>query len=114
MSTSNKWDLSAEDIKTAAKDEKVSNVRKVGRCSFDSATERWRGGKLKSESFQELLLEHDSDPDENMLFKWVEWIESLFLSFIVEFYYILMDTFLHFSRPSTSMAETKTDGKMDR
>lgn len=76
MSTSNKWDLSAEDIKTAAKDEKVSNVRKVGRCSFDSATERWRGGKLKSESFQELLLEHDSDPDENMLFKWVEWIES--------------------------------------
>ena len=30
MSASNKWDLSAEDIKTAAKDEKVSNVRKVG------------------------------------------------------------------------------------
>ncbi|XP_006619731.1 vesicle-associated membrane protein 4-like isoform X1 [Apis dorsata] len=55
MSTSNKWDLSAEDIKTAAKDEK------------------------------ELLLEHDSDPDENMLF----------------------------NRPSTSMAETKADGKMD-
>ncbi|XP_016909467.1 vesicle-associated membrane protein 4-like isoform X2 [Apis cerana] len=55
MSTSNKWDLSAEDIKTAAKDEK------------------------------ELLLEHDSDPDENMLF----------------------------NRPSTSVTETKADGKMD-
>ena len=29
------------------------------------------GGKFKFEWFQELLLEHDSDSDENMLFKWV-------------------------------------------
>ncbi|OAD61264.1 Vesicle-associated membrane protein 4 [Eufriesea mexicana] len=55
MSTTSKWDLSQEDIKTAAKDEK------------------------------ELLLEHDSDQDENMLF----------------------------NRPSTSSTDTKTDGKMD-
>ncbi|XP_076238979.1 vesicle-associated membrane protein 3 isoform X2 [Calliopsis andreniformis] len=55
MATASKWNLSREDIKTAAKDEK------------------------------ELLLEHDSDPDENMLF----------------------------NRPSTSMAETRVDGKMD-
>ncbi|XP_050478532.1 vesicle-associated membrane protein 4-like isoform X1 [Bombus huntii] len=54
VSTTSKWDLSREDIKSAAKDEK------------------------------ELLLEHDSDPDENMLF----------------------------NQPSTS-AETKVDGKMD-
>ncbi|XP_053980385.1 uncharacterized protein LOC128889345 isoform X2 [Hylaeus anthracinus] len=58
MSAASKWNLSREDIQTAAKDEK------------------------------ELLLEHDSDPDENMLF----------------------------NQPSTSTTETntsKTDGKMD-
>ncbi|XP_043252644.1 synaptobrevin homolog 2-like isoform X2 [Colletes gigas] len=58
MSSSSKWNLSRDDIQTAAKDEK------------------------------ELLLEHDSDPDENMLF----------------------------NRPSTSSMETSTskgDGKMD-
>ncbi|XP_043521406.1 vesicle-associated membrane protein 4-like isoform X1 [Frieseomelitta varia] len=54
MSTINKWDLSQEDMKSASKDEK------------------------------ELLLEHDSDSDENMLF----------------------------NRPSTSV-ETKVDEKMD-
>ncbi|XP_076629606.1 vesicle-associated membrane protein 4 isoform X1 [Colletes latitarsis] len=58
MSSASKWNLSRDDIQTAAKDEK------------------------------ELLLEHDSDPDENMLF----------------------------NRPSTSSMETSTskaDGKMD-
>ncbi|XP_017798195.1 PREDICTED: vesicle-associated membrane protein 3-like isoform X1 [Habropoda laboriosa] len=55
MSTTSKWDLSREDIKAAATDEK------------------------------ELLLEHDSDQDENMLF----------------------------NRPSTSSGETQADGKMD-
>ncbi|CAK9794953.1 Vesicle-associated membrane protein 4 [Anthophora quadrimaculata] len=55
MSTTGKWDLSREDIKTAATDEK------------------------------ELLLEHDSDQDENMLF----------------------------NRPSTSSEDTQADGKMD-
>ncbi|XP_076765930.1 vesicle-associated membrane protein 3 isoform X2 [Xylocopa sonorina] len=55
MSASSKWDLSREDIKTAANDEK------------------------------ELLLEHDSDHDEHMLF----------------------------NQPSTSATEAKTDGKMD-
>ncbi|CAL7934304.1 unnamed protein product [Xylocopa violacea] len=55
MSTSSKWDLSREDIKTAANDEK------------------------------ELLLEHESDQDEHMLF----------------------------NQPSTSTTEAKADGKMD-
>ncbi|CAK9830307.1 Vesicle-associated membrane protein 4 [Anthophora retusa] len=55
MSMTGKWDLSREDIKTAATDEK------------------------------ELLLEHDSDQDENMLF----------------------------NRPSTSSEDTQVDGKMD-
>ncbi|XP_076175277.1 vesicle-associated membrane protein 3 isoform X2 [Ptiloglossa arizonensis] len=58
MSAASKWNLSREDIQSAAKDEK------------------------------ELLLEHDSDPDENMLF----------------------------NRPSTSSLESnspKIDGKMD-
>ncbi|XP_017877329.1 vesicle-associated membrane protein 4-like isoform X2 [Ceratina calcarata] len=54
MSSSGKWDLSREDIRSAANDEK------------------------------ELLLEHDSDQDENMLF----------------------------NRPSTSAGETQGDGKM--
>ncbi|KZC09869.1 PREDICTED: vesicle-associated membrane protein 4-like isoform X3 [Dufourea novaeangliae] len=58
MATSSKWNLSRQDIQIAAKDER------------------------------ELLLEHDSDPDEDMLF----------------------------NRPNTSTVEpssTKADGKMD-
>lgn len=34
MSTTSKWDLSREDIKSAAKDEKVSSLRQVGYCGF--------------------------------------------------------------------------------
>ncbi|XP_076672986.1 vesicle-associated membrane protein 3 isoform X1 [Andrena cerasifolii] len=55
MAAASKWNLSREDIKTADKDER------------------------------EMLLEHDSDQDENMVF----------------------------NRPSTSTAETNVDGKMD-